>query len=103
MKLSTRTLAATSARHPWRTLGAWTIVAVLAIVAIVLLLGGSLTTEGKPTNNPESERADEVRLAAFPSDPSNTTEGFPSPLLLHCATRSSGSPRRYLFAPIPVG
>ena len=31
-----------------------------------MLLGGSLTTEGSPTNNPESERADHVRLAAFP-------------------------------------
>jgi RND superfamily putative drug exporter len=48
----------------------WIAVAVLAIVAIVTLLGGSLTTEGKPTNNPESERAEDVRLAAFPPDPS---------------------------------
>jgi putative drug exporter of the RND superfamily len=48
----------------------WIAVAVLAILAIVTLLGGSLTTEGKPTNNPESERADDVRLAAFPPDPS---------------------------------
>ena len=31
---------------------------MLAIAAIVMLLGGSLTTEGAPTNNPESERAD---------------------------------------------
>jgi RND superfamily putative drug exporter len=31
-----------------------------------MLLGGSLTTEGEPTNNPESQRADDVRLAAFP-------------------------------------
>jgi putative drug exporter of the RND superfamily len=74
VKLSTGSLAAASARRPWRTLGTWTVVAVLAIVAIVLLLGGSLTTEGKPTNNPVSERADEARLAAFPSDPSNTTD-----------------------------
>jgi putative drug exporter of the RND superfamily len=50
----------------------WTAVALLAILAIVTLLGGSLTTEGKPTNNPESERADDVRLAAFPPDPATT-------------------------------
>jgi len=74
VRLSTGSVAAASARHPWRTLGAWTLVAVLAIVAIVLLLGGSLTTEGKPTNKPQSERADKLRLAAFPSDPSNTTD-----------------------------
>ena len=72
MKLSTTSLAATSARHPWRMIGAWIAVTVLAIVAIVTLLGGSLTTEGEPTNNPESERADDVRLAAFQSDPSTS-------------------------------
>ena len=67
MMLSTRTLASASARHPWRAIGAWVAVIVLAIFAIATLL--SLTTEGAPTNNPESERADEVRLAAFPPDP----------------------------------
>jgi hypothetical protein len=77
VRLPTGSLAAASARHPWRTLGAWTVVAVLAMVAIVLLLGGSLTTEGKPTNNPESERADAVRRAAFPSEPWNTTHRAP--------------------------
>jgi uncharacterized membrane protein YdfJ with MMPL/SSD domain len=69
MRLSTGSLAAASARHPRRTIGAWIAVAVLAIAAIVTLLGGSLTTEGSPTNNPESERADDVRLAAFPTSP----------------------------------
>jgi putative drug exporter of the RND superfamily len=69
MKLWTQSLAAASARHPWRTLGAWLVVIVLGVVAIASLLGGSLTTEGAPTNNPQSERADESRLQAFPPDP----------------------------------
>jgi uncharacterized membrane protein YdfJ with MMPL/SSD domain len=69
MKLSTTSLAAASARHPWRTIGAWIVLVVLAIVAIATLLGGSLTTEGNPTNNPESERAKDARLAAFPPSP----------------------------------
>jgi uncharacterized membrane protein YdfJ with MMPL/SSD domain len=72
MSLSTRTLASASARHPWPTIGAWVAVTVLAFFAIATLLGGSLTTEGDPTNNPESERADDVRLAAFPPDSENT-------------------------------
>ena len=50
----------------------WIAVVFLGILAIVTLLGGSLTTEGKPTNNPESERAEDVRLAAFPPDASTT-------------------------------
>jgi uncharacterized membrane protein YdfJ with MMPL/SSD domain len=70
MRLSTQTLASASARHPWRTIGAWVVVTLLAVVAVVTLLGGSLTTEGAPTNNPESERADDARLAAFPPNPS---------------------------------
>ena len=45
---------------------------VLAVVAIATLLGGSLTTEGSPTNNPESERAEDARLAAFQSDPATS-------------------------------
>jgi len=70
MRLSTKTLALASAKHPWRTIGAWIVVTVLAVVTIVTLLGGSLTTEGAPTNNPESERAKDVQAAAFPPDAS---------------------------------
>jgi putative drug exporter of the RND superfamily len=69
MRLSTQTVAAASARHPWRTISAWIAIVVLAVFAIVTLLGGSLTTEGAPTNNPESERADEVLFRALPPDP----------------------------------
>jgi putative drug exporter of the RND superfamily len=67
---STGTLAAAASRHPWRALGAWTAVFVAAIVAIVVFLPGSLTTEGNPTNNPESQRAQDARDAAFPRDQS---------------------------------
>jgi uncharacterized membrane protein YdfJ with MMPL/SSD domain len=68
LRLSTKALALASAQHPWRTISAWIVVTVLAVVTIVTLLGGSLTTEGAPTNNPESERSKDVRLAAFPTE-----------------------------------
>src|SRR5262245_47794089 len=68
MKLSTQALASMSARHPWRVVGSWIALACLAIVAIGALIGGSLTTEGKPTNNPESGRALDARERAFPPD-----------------------------------
>ncbi len=61
-----RALVLASARHPWRTIGAWVATMVLAVVAIGALLGGALTTEGNPTNNPQSQRAKDVREAAFP-------------------------------------
>ena len=71
--LSTTGLASASARHPWRTIVAWVAVVVAAVVAIVGLLGGSLTTEGAPTNDPQSERALDVRAEAFPVDPAMRT------------------------------
>jgi RND superfamily putative drug exporter len=71
--LSTTGLASASARHPWRTIVAWVAVVVAALVAIVGLLGGSLTTEGAPTNDPQSERALDVRREAFPVDPTMQT------------------------------
>src|SRR5262249_9428686 len=70
MRSTTQALALASARHPWRTVGAWVAAVLIAIVAIAGLLGGQLTTEGNPTNNPESERADDALSRAFPADPS---------------------------------
>jgi putative drug exporter of the RND superfamily len=60
-------LVLASARHPWRTIGAWIAAFVIAVAAIGALLGGALTTEGKPTNNPQSQRAKDVRKADFPA------------------------------------
>jgi uncharacterized membrane protein YdfJ with MMPL/SSD domain len=88
MRLSTGSLAAASARRPGRVLGMWLVACVLAVVAIVTLLG--LTTEGEPTNNPESERADDARLAAFPPDPSTTTTDI---VVIRSATLTVDSPQ----------
>jgi uncharacterized membrane protein YdfJ with MMPL/SSD domain len=66
VKLSTQTLAMMSARHPWRTIAGWIVLVVAAVVAIGALLGGALTTEGKPTNNPQSQRAEDALDRAFP-------------------------------------
>ncbi len=71
MKLSTQTLAAASARRPWRTIGAWIAVSILAVAAIAFGLG-NLTTDGEPTNNPESERALAAQFQAFPPNPDET-------------------------------
>jgi uncharacterized membrane protein YdfJ with MMPL/SSD domain len=67
VKLSTQALALASARHPWRTIGLWVVCVVVAAVAIGALLGGALTTEGNPTNNPQSERAKDALSRAFPA------------------------------------
>jgi len=44
-------------------------VAIVVAAAALALLMGDLTTEGHPTNNPESERAANAIGAAFPPDP----------------------------------
>jgi RND superfamily putative drug exporter len=55
--LSIQGIALASARHPRRTLAAWGAASVIAIVAIVALLGGSLATDNHPTDNRQSQRA----------------------------------------------
>jgi putative drug exporter of the RND superfamily len=68
----TELLARSCSRHPWRTIGAWIGAVVLAIAALALVFG-SLTTNGHPTNDPESQRADEMIGRSFPPDPSRAT------------------------------
>jgi uncharacterized membrane protein YdfJ with MMPL/SSD domain len=67
MRFSTKKLALMSARHPWRTIGGWIVLVVVGVAAIGALLGGALTTEGNPTNNPESMRAEKAVNESFPA------------------------------------
>ena len=57
-KLSTKSLAEVSARHPKRTIGAWLLVLIAAFVIVGTLFDGTLTTEYHFFSNPESKRAD---------------------------------------------
>ena len=66
MRLSTEVVARACARHPWRTVGAWVATLVVAFVCIATLLGGNLTTDGAPTNNPDSKRAESIVDRSFP-------------------------------------
>src|SRR5215510_5372753 len=100
MTLSTGSVAAASSRHPWRAIGAWVVVTVIAVVAIATLLGGSLTTEGSPTNNPESERAKDARLAAFASDRSTAVTDI---VVIRSETYPVDSPRFKTFVRRFVG
>ena len=58
-------IALACARHPWRTIAAWIALVVLAVLAIATTLA-ALTTEGNPTNDPQSQRAEDALAAAFP-------------------------------------
>jgi RND superfamily putative drug exporter len=71
VSLSTQGLAHACAQHPWRTISAWGGLIALSFVAIALLLSSGLTTEGLPTNDPESERAADAIGSSFPFDPAS--------------------------------
>jgi putative drug exporter of the RND superfamily len=66
MRLSTEAIARASAHHPWRAVGGWLGVIVAAFVCIGVFLGGGLTTDGAPTNNPTSKRAETIVDRSFP-------------------------------------
>src|SRR5262249_36518164 len=63
---SIRSLVLASAAHPRRTIAAWAGAAVLAIFAVVMLLGGSLSTDNHPTDNRQSQRAAALIDRSFP-------------------------------------
>ncbi len=47
----------TAARHPWRTMGSWLLLVVVAVVLNATLLGDALTATGNFTDEPESLQA----------------------------------------------
>jgi putative drug exporter of the RND superfamily len=51
-------IARRSAEHPWLTVAGWAVLLVLAVLAIMFLLGDALTTEQALTGDPESSQAD---------------------------------------------
>jgi RND superfamily putative drug exporter len=57
MRLNPETLARTSSRHPWRTVGIWLGVLALAGLSAKTWLGEVLTTEFDFTDKPESRQA----------------------------------------------
>lgn len=57
-RLSSRRLAHASATHPWRAIGIWAAIFLVAIALIFTLLESALTTEFGFTNNPDSKRGD---------------------------------------------
>ena len=65
----TERLARTSALHPWRTIGLWAVLVVLAVLAVGSLLGSGLTSEMKfRAAKPDSLVGQEL-LAAAPDRP----------------------------------
>lgn len=67
MKLAvTQRLAMACARRPWRTVGAWGIVLILAIATNALFLGSALTPEGGITSQTDSRKGLDLINDRFP-------------------------------------
>jgi uncharacterized membrane protein YdfJ with MMPL/SSD domain len=66
VKLSTDSIARACGRHPWRVIAVWIGGVVAALACAGLLLSGRLTTDGAPTNKPDSRRAKDTIEQAFP-------------------------------------
>ncbi len=60
MKITTRSLARASARHPWRVVGIWALTLIVSIFVVATLLASGLTTEMSLQNNPESRRGSDL-------------------------------------------
>jgi putative drug exporter of the RND superfamily len=71
----TERLARVCALRPWRTIAAWLVAMLLAVVAVGAFLGDALSTEARVTNDPESLQAEALIEERFPERfESQTTE-----------------------------
>lgn len=70
LRLSPGSLARAGALHPWRTIAAWLLMLVIALVLTIAFLGSALTSEltRTLTNNPESMQADRLFSDRLGSD-----------------------------------
>ena len=69
----TQRLATASARHPWRTVGAWVVAILVSFVLMVFFLGDALSGEAEQLNNPESEQAYDLLGERLPATPGEFT------------------------------
>jgi uncharacterized membrane protein YdfJ with MMPL/SSD domain len=87
----TERLARASAQHPRRVLAAWGITCVLALAAIVFLLGNALTGEAEQLNNPESQQAYSLLAKRLPPPPNAKPEFTTDVVLVRSRTVPSSS------------
>src|SRR5215471_6078514 len=90
----TASLARVCSRHPGRTLVAWGVVVLGAIAALVFVLAG-FTTGAAATNHPQSERANDRLVVAFPRDPGRAVTDL---VVVRSARLTVGDERLRTFA-----
>ncbi len=60
MRLNPESIARASSKHPWRTVGVWFVIFVLAGASSSAMLGSALTTDIDFTNTPEAKEAQQI-------------------------------------------
>jgi RND superfamily putative drug exporter len=74
MQMSTQSIAYRSAHHPWKIVGVWTAIAVVALVYAVTHLDQAITTQATFTSHPESKIAADLLHDRLPSAKGYTME-----------------------------
>ena len=74
MHVATRGIASRSAHHPWKIVGVWATVAVVALFYTVMHLDEAITTQATFMAHPESKIAADLLQDRMPSAKSYTTE-----------------------------
>ena len=72
MQLSPQSLARSSSRHPWRTVGIWVVAVLASGMASSSLLGDATTTGVTMTNNPEATQARDLLEERLTGDERDT-------------------------------
>jgi putative drug exporter of the RND superfamily len=65
MKVNPESIARASSRHPWRTIVAWVVLLITALVVVIAGLSNVLTNDISFTNKPESIKAQDVMDQKF--------------------------------------
>src|SRR5687768_6369878 len=76
MRLNPESVARSSSRHPWRTVGIWVVFIVTMGYLSATLLGDVLTQDIEFTNSPDSVRAENVLMEKFPGADQNENTVF---------------------------
>jgi RND superfamily putative drug exporter len=90
----TERLARACSRRPWWTIGGWIAALVVAFACIVLLLPGSLTSEGGAAGDPEFRQAERTAAKAFRPNPRRS---FSDIVLVRSERYTADQPRFHSF------
>jgi len=85
-------LTSWSARRPWRAVGIWVFVALIAIALVGAFLGDALTSEDDLTNETEARRAEALMLERLPQERSDADTDTSEVVIVRSQVANVGDP-----------